>query len=153
MSASITRSAIKRSVEQGARVALGGGRPHGDAFERGYWVEPTVLVDVAAHMDIMREEVFGPVTPITKVRTLEEAFGLANQSRYGLAAYLFTTDYRAAMRAAHELEVGELYVNRSIGEQAQGHHSGHKESGLGGEDGKHGVLRYTQLRSVYHNFA
>ncbi|RBQ18290.1 aldehyde dehydrogenase [Spongiactinospora rosea] len=145
--------AIERAKAEGARVVLGGGRPDGDAFERGFWVAPTVLVDVEPGMHIMREEVFGPVTPIAKVDTLERAFELANETRYGLSAYLYTADHRIAMRAERDLDFGELYVNRSIGEQAQGHHSGHRESGLGGEDGKHGVLRYTQLRSVYHNYA
>lgn len=148
-----TLSAIERSTAQGARVVLGGGKPDGEAFIRGYWVAPTVLVDVDPSMDVMREEVFGPVTPIAKVSTLDEAFELANDTRYGLAAYIFTADYRTAMRAANEFAFGELYVNRSIGEQVQGHHSGHKESGFGGEDGKHGLLRYTQMRAVYHNFA
>jgi lactaldehyde dehydrogenase / glycolaldehyde dehydrogenase len=146
-------SAVERSIDEGARVVLGGGRPDGNAFERGYWLAPTVLVDVDPVMDVMREETFGPVTPIARVSSLEQAFALANETRYGLSALIFTDDYRTAMRAAHEFDFGELYINRSIGEQVQGHHAGHKQSGLGGEDGKHGVLRYTQLRTVYHNFA
>jgi lactaldehyde dehydrogenase / glycolaldehyde dehydrogenase len=104
-------------------------------------------------MDIMREEVFGPVMPIASISSYDQAFSVANDSRYGLSAYVFTSDYKTAMRAAQDLEFGELYINRANGEQVQAHHSGHKESGLGGEDGKHGVLRYTQIRSVYHNYA
>jgi lactaldehyde dehydrogenase/glycolaldehyde dehydrogenase len=146
-------SAIERSIVQGARVVLGGGRPDGDAFRRGYWVAPTVLVDVDPVMDVMREETFGPVTPIARVSTLDQALALANETRYGLSALIFTQDNRIAMRAAHEFDFGELYINRSIGEQVQAHHVGHKQSGLGGEDGKHGLMRYTQLRTVYHNFA
>lgn len=143
---------IARAVSQGARVVTGGGRPDGVGFDRGYWLAPTVLVDVNGDMDVMREEVFGPVTPIARVETYDEAFALANDTRYGLSAFVFTSDYRTAMRAARDLDCGELYINRTHGEQAQAHHSGHKESGSGGEDGKHGVLRYTQLRSIYHNF-
>jgi lactaldehyde dehydrogenase/glycolaldehyde dehydrogenase len=144
--------AVDRAVADGATLVTGGGRPRGDQFARGYWFEPTVLVDVRRDMDVMREEVFGPVTPIVRARSFEEAFGIANESRYGLSAFVFTSDYRTAMRAASDLDFGELYINRSHGEQVQAHHSGHKESGLGGEDGKHGVLRYTQLRSVYHYY-
>jgi lactaldehyde dehydrogenase/glycolaldehyde dehydrogenase len=147
-----SRGAITRAVDQGATVLAGGGRPDGAEFERGYWMRPTVLVDVERGMDIMREEVFGPVTPIARAGSYDEAFAIANETRYGLSAFVFTNDYRTAMRAARDLECGELYINRTHGEQAQAHHSGHKESGAGGEDGKHGVLRYTQLRSVYHNF-
>jgi lactaldehyde dehydrogenase/glycolaldehyde dehydrogenase len=144
--------AIAKAVDQGARIVTGGGRPDGREFERGYWMAPTVLVDVEPGMDVMREEVFGPVTPIARADSYEEAFAIANDTRYGLSAFVFTNDYRTAMKAARDLKCGELYINRTHGEQAQAHHSGHKESGAGGEDGKHGVLRYTQLRSVYHNF-
>ena len=145
--------AVERAKEEGASVTLGGGRPRGAAFDRGYWVQPTVVTDVKPGMDIMREEVFGPVMPVARISSYEEAFGIANDSRYGLSAYVFTSDYKTAMRAAQDLDFGELYINRANGEQVQAHHTGHKESGLGGEDGKHGVLRYTQIRSVYHNYA
>jgi lactaldehyde dehydrogenase/glycolaldehyde dehydrogenase len=148
-----TLAAVERAKADGASVTVGGGRPNGAEFERGYWVQPTVLVNVDPGMAIMREEVFGPVMPIGSISSYDEAFDVANDSRYGLSAFVFTADYRAAMRAAHELDFGELYINRANGEQVQAHHTGHKESGLGGEDGKHGVLRYTQIRSVYHNYA
>jgi lactaldehyde dehydrogenase/glycolaldehyde dehydrogenase len=147
-----TAQAVDRARAEGATVATGGGRPRGEQFARGYWFEPTVLVGVHPAMQVMREEVFGPVTPITRANSFEEAFGIANDSRYGLSAFVFTSDYRTAMKAAQELDFGELYINRSHGEQVQAHHSGHKESGFGGEDGKHGILRYTQLRSVYHHY-
>jgi lactaldehyde dehydrogenase/glycolaldehyde dehydrogenase len=146
-------AAVERAKAQGASVSVGGGRPSGAEFARGYWMQPTVITDVKPAMDIMREEVFGPVMPISSISSYDEAFSIANDSRYGLSAYVFTSDYKTAMRAAHDLDFGELYINRANGEQVQAHHSGHKESGLGGEDGKHGVLRYTQIRSVYHNYA
>lgn len=146
-------AAIELAVEQGATVVHGGGRPAGPEFSRGHWLAPTVLADVRPEMSVMQDEVFGPVTPVIAVSSFEEAFAIANATRYGLSAYMFTTDYGTAMRAAQEFEFGELFINRTHGEQVQAHHSGHKESGMGGEDGKHGVLRYTQLRSVYHRFA
>jgi lactaldehyde dehydrogenase / glycolaldehyde dehydrogenase len=145
--------AVARAKEEGARVAFGGERPLGAEFDRGYWVQPTVVIDVKRGMDIMRQEVFGPVIPIAPISSYDEAFSIANDSRYGLSAYVFTSDYKTAMRAAQDLDFGELYINRANGEQVQAHHTGHKESGLGGEDGKHGVLRYTQIRSVYHSYA
>ena len=111
-----------------------------------------MLTDVQPEMAIMNEEVFGPVTPVLAVDSLDQALELANRSRYGLSAYLFTNDYRAVMRAAHELEAGELYVNRALGEAFQAHHSGHGDSGVGGEDGKYGVLKYLQVKSVYHRY-
>lgn len=145
-------AAVETALADGARLVAGGGRPSGDTWSRGYWFAPTVLTNVSPEMAIMREEVFGPVTPIMPVGSLGEALELANASRYGLSAYVFTNDYRAALRAVHELEAGEIYVNRTHGEALQAHHAGHGDSGLGGEDGKHGLLRYTQLRTAYHRY-
>jgi lactaldehyde dehydrogenase/glycolaldehyde dehydrogenase len=145
-------TAVARASDDGARIEVGGSRPSGGGFDRGFWFQPTVLTDVDPSMAIMRDEVFGPVTPIMGVSTLEEAFDLANDSPYGLSAYVFTNDYRTAMRAAHEVDFGEIYINRTLGEAMQGHHSGHRQSGLGGEDGKHGILKYTQLKTVYHKY-
>jgi lactaldehyde dehydrogenase/glycolaldehyde dehydrogenase len=86
------------------------------------------------------------------VDSLDQALEHANSSRYGLSAYLFTNDYRAAMRAAQGFQSGEIYINRTHGEAFQAHHIGHGDSGVGGEDGKYGVLKYTQLKTVYHRF-
>ena len=83
--------------------------------------------------------------------SLDEALSLANDSRYGLSAYLFTRDYETVLRVTDEIEFGELFINRPLGEAMQAHHAGHRESGIGGEDGRHGVLKYTQLRAIYHN--
>jgi lactaldehyde dehydrogenase/glycolaldehyde dehydrogenase len=123
------------------------------AYARGFWFSPTVLTDVTPSMDIMREEIFGPVTPIMDVASLDEALTFANDSRYGLSAYIFTGSYDASFRAVRNLNFGEIYVNRRMGESYQGHHTGFRESGLGGEDGKHGLLRYTQLQTVYHRYS
>jgi lactaldehyde dehydrogenase/glycolaldehyde dehydrogenase len=146
-----TEQAVQRAREQGAQVLTGGRRPT-DRFDRGYYYEPTVVTDVEQEMDVIQREVFGPVTPIMEIDSLEEAIDLANDSRYGLSSYVFTDDYRTAMRAAEDLEFGETYINRTLGESWQGHHIGWKESGLGGEDGKYGVLKYTQPKTVYHNY-
>jgi lactaldehyde dehydrogenase/glycolaldehyde dehydrogenase len=145
--------AVRRAQEQGAKLVLGGGRPTDKSLAKGYWYAPTVFTDVQPGMDILRDETFGPVSPILPVETLEEALHEANDTRYGLSAYVFTNDYRLAMRATQELEFGEIYLNRPMGEALQAHHIGHKESGLGGEDGKYGMLKYTQLKSVYHCYS
>lgn len=117
----------------------------------GYWYPPTVLVGVDHSMPLMRQEVFGPVSPVMPVRSLDEALALANDSSYGLSGYIFSRSYQVIMRVARQMACGELYVNRTLGEAIQGHHSGHKQSGLGGEDGRHGMLRYTEIRAVYHH--
>ncbi len=147
-----TEAAVARAVEEGATVATGGGRPGGEGFERGFWHAPTVLVDVDPSMDVMREETFGPVTPIVGIDSLEESLAVANDSRYGLSAYLFSRDYGTVMRTVEELDFGEIYVNRTLGESIHAHHSGYKESGIGGEDGKWGLMRYTQIKTAYHRY-
>jgi lactaldehyde dehydrogenase/glycolaldehyde dehydrogenase len=102
-------------------------------------------------MQIMVEETFGPVTPIVSIDSLDDAIALSNDSRYGLSAYLFSRDYTTIMRGVAELDAGEIYVNRTLGESVHAHHAGYKESGLGGEDGKWGMLRFTQVKTAYHH--
>ncbi len=145
-----TERAVQQAVAQGAQVATGGGRP--EALEKGYYFEPTVLTDVTQDMDVIQEEVFGPVSPIMSVSSLDEALEYANDSKYGLSAYVFTEDYAIANEASRRIDFGEVYINRSLGEALQGHHIGWNQSGKGGEDGKYGVLNYTHLKTVYHNW-
>ncbi len=146
-----TEQAVHRARESGATVRTGGRRPS-NRLPNGYYYEPTVLTGVKQDMDVMQEEVFGPVTPIMEISSLEEAIEYANDSPYGLSSYIFTDDYEVAMRAAEAIEFGETYINRTLGEALQGHHIGWGESGMGGEDGKYGVQKYTQLKTVYHNY-
>jgi len=148
-----TERAVESARDSGATVLTGGRRPAGEAYERGYWYEPTVLTGVEQGDDVIQQEVFGPVTPIVEIDSLDQAIEYANDSRYGLSSYVYTDDYRTAMRAAEDLEFGETYINRSLGEAWHGHHIGWKESGLGGEDGKYGFLKYTQIKTVYHDYS
>ncbi len=149
-----TREILDRTLEAGAVVVNRQDRDDPATGERaeGYWVRPTVLRGVTPDMSVMVDETFGPVTPIMAVGSLDEALALANDSRYGLSAYVFSSDYGAVMRAVNELEVGEIYVNRTLGESVHAHHAGVKESGIGGEDGQWGVLEYTHVKTVYHRY-
>jgi lactaldehyde dehydrogenase/glycolaldehyde dehydrogenase len=148
-----TTEAVSTARREGATLVAGGGRPDNGALSGdGYWFAPTVLVDVNPQMTVMREETFGPITPILAVESLDEAVSLANDSRYGLSAYLFSRDYQAVLRAVDELQFGEIYVNRTLGESVHAHHAGYRESGIGGEDGKWGLMRYTQVKTVYHHY-
>ncbi|WP_433632928.1 aldehyde dehydrogenase [Halomicrococcus sp. NG-SE-24] len=148
-----TDEAVTNAIDAGATVRTGGSVPDGQQFETGFWYQPTVLSDVTPDMDVVQQEVFGPVTPIIEVESVSDAIEQANDSDYGLSSYVYTTDYQTAMNAADDLEYGETYLNRTLGEAWQGHHIGWKESGLGGDDGKYGVLKYTQLKSVYHDYS
>jgi len=146
------RQSVETAIGEGAAVITGGNKPPSDVPEQGYWYAPTVLRDVRPEMTVMREETFGPVTPVFPVQSLDEAISLSNDSRYGLSAYVFSRDYQAVMRAAAELEFGEIYINRTLGESIHAHHAGYRESGIGGEDGKWGLLRYTQVKTAYHHY-
>jgi lactaldehyde dehydrogenase / glycolaldehyde dehydrogenase len=145
-----TLAAVAGAREEGAEVVSGGKVP--DGFDNGYWYEPTVVRGLKADATILREETFGPVTPIVDVDDLPEALAMSNDSHYGLSAYVFSRDYQTVMRTVDELAFGEIYVNRTSGESLHAHHAGYKESGMGGEDGKWGMLRYTQIKTAYHHY-
>jgi len=147
-----TQAAVETARAEGATVVSGGGRPAGEQFATGYWHAPTVLRDVSPQMRIMHEETFGPVTPIIGIDSLERAVEVANDSRYGLSAYVFSRDYQAIMRTVDALRFGEIYLNRTLGESLHAHHSGFGESGIGGEDGKWGLYRYTQIKTAYQHY-
>ena len=144
---------VERALEQGCELALGGKRPSGAEFEKGHWYEPTILTQATNDMEIMREEVFGVVSPIMRISSFEQAMELANDSDYGLSAFLFTNNSRYVQRLVGELESGEIYVNRGMGEQRQGFHNGYKLSGTGGEDGKYGMENYLEKKTIYVNFS
>lgn len=140
---------VEDARQSGAQILTGGKRPNGESFFHGYWYEPTVITNVQQDMRIMQEEVFGPVIPIMEFGDFEEGLQLANDSRYGLAAYLFTTDMNRVLRAVRDMEFGELYINRGAGESIHGFHTGWKQSGIGGDDGKYGLEHYLQRKTVY----
>lgn len=143
---------VERASQAGAKVILGGKPLTEGAFGKGYWFPPTVITEVTNDMEIIQEETFGPIVAAMKVKDFDEALEKANDCDYGLSGYLFTNNNRHIMRATRELEVGELYVNRRNGELLNGYHSGMKLSGLGGEDGKHGLDLYSQKKTVYVNY-
>lgn len=143
---------VARAQEQGAQVATGGKRPEGDEFQRGFWYAPTVLTGVRNDMEIMQQEIFGPISPVMPFDDFEEAIALANDTKYGLSAYLFTNDLKRMMRAVQAVRSGEIYINKIGPEQFQGFHTGYRLSGMGGDDGHHGYDHYFRKKTVYVNY-
>ncbi|KOY83841.1 aldehyde dehydrogenase [Lysinibacillus macroides] len=140
---------VQTAVVQGATIACGGHIMHelGDSF-----YAPTILTNCYQQMDIVQQEVFGPVLPILTFKTIDEAIALANDSDYGLTSNIYTNSYQSVMKLTKELEFGEVYVNRQQGEAYQGYHAGWKKSGIGGDDGKHGFEEFLQQKTVYLAF-
>lgn len=137
---------VQEAVTNGASILTGGKR---SSKEKGYFYEPTVLVNVNNEMEIMQQEIFGPVLPIATFNNLDEALKLANDCEYGLTSSIFTQNLDVTIRASKELEFGETYVNRENFEAIQGFHAGWKKSGIGGADGRHGLEEYLQTHVVY----
>eukprot|EP01028_Stygiella_incarcerata_P003970 TRINITY_DN1831_c0_g2_i2.p1 TRINITY_DN1831_c0_g2~~TRINITY_DN1831_c0_g2_i2.p1 ORF type:complete len:483 (-),score=-7.51 TRINITY_DN1831_c0_g2_i2:31-1479(-) len=137
---------VDSAVAAGASITTGGKRCDRDD---GYFYEPTVIIDVKQDMDIIKEEIFGPVLPIVTFDTLDEAIALANDSEFGLTSSIYTQNLDIAMRACKEIKCGETYINRENFEAMQGFHAGWKKSGIGGADGKHGLEEFLQTKVVY----
>ncbi|GAA4957717.1 aldehyde dehydrogenase [Algibacter aquimarinus] len=157
MSSLVSKSQIDKISEmvefakkEGAEVLVGGKRP--DKFDRGYFYEPTVLTNCSQDSQIIQEEVFGPVLPVMKFNTLDEAIAMSNDSEFGLTSSIFSENFNNIMRATNGLHFGETYVNREHFEAIQGFHAGWKKSGVGGADGKYGMEEYLHTRVVYAKY-
>ncbi|HEY1106160.1 MAG TPA: aldehyde dehydrogenase, partial [Agromyces sp.] len=129
------------------RLVAGGGRP--DGFPTGNYVAPTVFADVAPDARIFQEEIFGPVVAITPFDTEEEALALANDTKYGLAAYIWTNDLKRAHNFAQSVEAGMVWLNSNNVRDLRTPFGGVKASGLGHEGGYRSIDFYTDQQSVH----
>jgi succinate-semialdehyde dehydrogenase/glutarate-semialdehyde dehydrogenase len=132
---------VKRAVEQGATVVAGGKR-HGNYFE------PTVLTDITPENDAYREELFGPVASVYRVRSEEEAIALANDTPFGLGSYVFTNDPEQAKRVAEQIDAGMVYVNIVGADGAELPFGGTKRSGFGRELGRYGADEFVNKKLI-----
>lgn len=144
---------VKENIKQGAELVLGGGRPEGALFEKGNWYAPTVLTNIKNSDATLQSELFAPILPIMKVSGFEEALALTNAREEGLSAYLYTNNYKHHMKAIDQMQVGTIFINHAITGYIQGYHSGHKTSGIGGEDGIFGIEGYLQKRTIYMDYS
>ncbi|WP_020142718.1 NAD-dependent succinate-semialdehyde dehydrogenase [Terracoccus sp. 273MFTsu3.1] len=135
---------VDDAVAKGAKVLVGGSAPKG----AGWFYSPTVLADVPTDADMAREEIFGPVAPVTTFRTDAEAIRLANDTEYGLVAYLFTQDLSRAITMSEALEYGMVGVNQGIVSNPAAPFGGVKASGVGREGGFEGIDEYLETKYV-----
>jgi succinate-semialdehyde dehydrogenase/glutarate-semialdehyde dehydrogenase len=135
---------VEDAVAKGAKVLVGGGKL--DA--RGYFFEPTVLSDIPRDAELLREEIFGPVAPVIGFDSDEEAIAAANDTEYGLVAYVYTSDLKRAFRVVEGLETGMVGLNQGLVSNAAAPFGGVKHSGFGREGGHEGIEEYLETKYV-----
>jgi aldehyde dehydrogenase (NAD+) len=143
---------IEDGRRQGATAVVGGGTYDGSALADGYFVEPTILAQVTPEMRVAQEEIFGPVISTLTFDDEAEAVEIANGTEYGLAAGVYTRDFRRAMRVAGALEAGQVFVNEYLAGGVETAFGGYKKSGWGREKGVAAVDDYTQLKTTIYSF-
>ncbi|MEV5910335.1 aldehyde dehydrogenase family protein [Streptomyces chartreusis] len=139
--------------EEGARLVTGGTRPDDPALSRGFFLLPTIFADCDRSMRIVREEVFGPVVTVERFRTEDEAVELANDTRYGLAGGVWTSDASRAQRVAQRLRHGTVWINDFHPYLPQAEWGGFGRSGVGRELGPTGLREYQEAKHIYQNLA
>ncbi|KAL2870276.1 aldehyde dehydrogenase family protein [Aspergillus lucknowensis] len=135
---------IEAGKRAGAKVITGGSRHGGE----GYYIQPTIFAGVDENMTIVKEEIFGPVCTVQKVRSEEEAIEMANNTNYGLAAAVHTTNINTAIRVSNAIKAGTVWVNNYNTLHYQMPFGGFKESGLGRELGSYALENYTEVKTV-----
>jgi succinate-semialdehyde dehydrogenase / glutarate-semialdehyde dehydrogenase len=138
---------VEDAVGKGASAVVGGSRLDG----AGYFYEPTVLGGVTSDARLLKEEIFGPVAPITSFPSEERAIAAANDTEYGLVAYVFTRDLRRALRVCEALETGMIGLNQGMVSNAGAPFGGVKQSGIGREGGNEGIDEYLETKYVAVN--
>jgi len=136
------RQHVADALDKGARV-VAGGKPHARG---GLFFEPTILVDVTQDMRVAREETFGPVAPLFRFRTEEEAVEMANATEFGLASYFYSRDVGRIFRVAEAIESGMVCVNSGILSNEVSPFGGVKQSGLGREGSHYGIDEYLEIK-------
>lgn len=140
---------IDRARASGARCVLGGGRPSADGLDRGWFVEPTIFTGVDNAMPIAREEVFGPVLAVIPFDDEDQAVAIANDSPFGLAAGVWTTDITRALRMSERIEAGTVWVNTYRAVSYMAPFGGTKRSGIGRESGQAAINEFLETKTVW----
>jgi betaine-aldehyde dehydrogenase len=144
---------VREAIDDGARIVAGGHRPSEPSLQAGFFYRPTVITDVRPEMRIIREEVFGPVLTVERFTTEDEAIALANDTTYGLAGAVWTSDASRAQRVAARLRHGTVWINDYNTYLPQAEWGGFKRSGIGRELGPTGLDEYREAKHIWQNTA
>jgi acyl-CoA reductase-like NAD-dependent aldehyde dehydrogenase len=148
----VVRQHVEDARQRGASILTGGGVPADPKYSKGFFYLPTVMINVQRDMRVMREETFGPVAPIAVFDTLDQGINMANDTAYGLAAYLYTQDLDTAFYAAQRLRAGGVGINVNDITDIRGPFGGMKQSGMGRELGQPGMDSYMEIKHVRYRF-
>jgi betaine-aldehyde dehydrogenase len=139
---------ISYGIEDGAKLVAGGGKPDGKKFETGFFIEPTIFVNVTERMRIFREEIFGPVLSVIRWNDSNEMIHQVNSVPFGLTGAVWTSNLNTALNTVDRLEAGYVWVNGSSRHFIGVPFQGYKDSGIGSEEGLEEILSYTQVKTV-----
>jgi acyl-CoA reductase-like NAD-dependent aldehyde dehydrogenase len=139
---------VAKAASQGAVIATGGVQANTGDLSKGYFVAPTVVDKVTEKHDIFHDEVFGPVLAVTRFSGMKEALRIANATKYGLAASVWSKNLDTALDMASELQAGTVWVNTTIDGSPQLPGGGVKESGFGREMGQAGFEEFTEVKTI-----
>jgi acyl-CoA reductase-like NAD-dependent aldehyde dehydrogenase len=137
---------VEAAVAAGAEVVAGGGSGGQDT---GHFFAPAVITGAPRETDLLRKETFGPVAPLVPVKSLDEAIALANSTRFGLGANVYTTDFKAILRCMREIRAGTVWFNDPLTDNDAGPFGGYKQSGLGRELGREGLEAFQETKHVH----
>jgi betaine-aldehyde dehydrogenase len=141
---------IKSGIDEGAKLVLGGKRPTTPPLNKGAYVVPTIFTNATQKMKIAREEIFGPVAVIMeKFSADDKVIEMANDSTFGLCAYVWTKDMARGIRFANEIQAGTVWLSNALSLAPELPWTGYKESGIGEENSLYGLLEYTNLKRVH----
>ena len=144
---------VASGVKEGAKIAVGGKRPQAEELSRGWYFEPTVMVEAQNDMSFMRDELFGPVVGVMPFKTEEEMITLANDTRYGLASGIWTQNIDRALRFANQIDAGTVWINTYRSSSFMSANGGFKESGYGRRGGFEVMREFSRLKNIIVDYS
>jgi acyl-CoA reductase-like NAD-dependent aldehyde dehydrogenase len=145
----LLQNQVQDAIKKGAKVILGGKRPKDIELQKGFFYEPTILTNVTSNMQVMTDEVFGPVLPVIPFDSIKGVIKMANKTKYGLSSQIYTKNLKRAQKIASEIQAGTISINSNNYLSPKSPFGGYKKSGLGREGGRFGLYELVQIKHLY----